>query len=134
MHYYSTIDDILDNKYKLEYIVSIIKMILDDYISPQTIRLYVIRDNLTSRTPEWDNAVYLERKIPLFKINKWTESLSSKLLLPNLEALLKQNVCNFFIILTCKGRETGVGYHMELVVKKLITQSIHAKKIFFFIL
>jgi len=95
MHYYSTIDDILNNKYKFEYVVSMIKMILDDYISPQTIRIYIIRDNLISRMPEWDNAIYLERKIPIFMINEWTKPPSSKLLLPNFEVLLQQNVCNF---------------------------------------
>jgi len=97
MHYYSRIDNIiLNNKYKFEYIVNMIKMILDDYISPQTIRLYIIRDNLISRMPECDNAIYSEQKISNFMINKWKKPPSSKLLLPNLEVLLKQiNVCNF---------------------------------------
>jgi len=98
MHYYPEIDNILHNKYRFGYIVSMIKKILDDYISPQTIRLYVIRDNLISRMPEYDNAIYLERKIPIFMINEWKKPPSSKLLLPNFEVLSKQNVCNFYNI------------------------------------
>jgi len=99
MHNYSTFKNILWNEYKLEYIKDMIKMILDDYISPKTIRVYVIRDNLINKMPECDNAIYLEQKISKFMIDKWKKPPSSKLLLPNLEVLLKQSVCNFFIIL-----------------------------------
>jgi len=97
MHYYSKIDIILNNKHTYGHIISMIKMILDDYISLQTIRVYIIRDNLISRMPECDYAIYLERKIPIFMINEWKKPPSSKLLLPNFEVLSKQNVCNFYI-------------------------------------
>jgi len=95
MHCYSKIDNVLNTNYRFGYIVNMIKMILDDYISLQTIRVYIIRDNLISRMPGCDNAIYLERKIPIFMINEWKKPPSSKLLLPNFEVLPIQNVCNF---------------------------------------
>jgi len=95
MHYYSKIDIITHNKYKVRYIASMIKMILHDYISPQTIRLYIIRDNLMMRMSECDNAIYLEQKIPISMIDVWTKPPFSKLLFPRLKGLFKQNVCNF---------------------------------------
>jgi len=46
-------------------------------------------NNLTNGICEYDNANYSEQKIPIFMINKWTNPPFSKLLVPDLDFLLK---------------------------------------------
>jgi len=100
MHEYST-DDLLSNQYteKFDFTMSIIDTILNDYISPKTIRVYVINDSfkdLPNKSPRWEymDTKYTEMEISVTDTREKRDSLP-KLILPDLKCLLNSNVCNF---------------------------------------
>jgi len=100
MHDYS-LDDLLFNQYidNFDSTMSIIDTILNDYISPKTIRVYVINDSfkdLPIKSPRWEymNTKYTEMEILVTDTREKRDSLP-KLILPDLKCLLNANVCNF---------------------------------------
>lgn len=109
---YSFVTDIVYNEYltKFDHTISMIMEILNNYVCPRTIRVYLTvnttdliiddyRHLPTKISPEWNNVHYKVKKIDQLKINKWTELYSRILYSPspsyNLEFWPNPNVCNF---------------------------------------
>lgn len=113
---YSLVTDILYNKHltKFDHTISRIMEILNNYVCPRTIRVYLTADTTdlttddyrhlpTKISPEWNNVHYKVKKIDQLKINKWTELYSRILCSPspsyNLDFWPTPTVCNFSILI-----------------------------------
>jgi len=98
MHEYST-NDLLSNKYsnKFNFTISMINTILNNYVTPKTIRVYVINDSfkdLPNKRPRWEYMDTKYTEMEIFDTRKKRDFLP-KLILPDLKCLLNSNVCNF---------------------------------------
>ncbi|XP_077263218.1 insulin-degrading enzyme-like [Temnothorax americanus] len=89
----------LNNKFfrEFNYITSTIKILIDEYISPRFIRIYIIYDDFPPLESEWDNADYTESKIKESLIDLWSKEPSKKeerseLLLPDLKFVPDPNI------------------------------------------
>ncbi|XP_071570318.1 insulin-degrading enzyme-like isoform X2 [Temnothorax nylanderi] len=97
--YPSTIStDTLTNQYfrEFDYITSTIKILIDEYISPHFIRIYIIHDDFPPLESKWDNADYRECKINKSLIDLWSKEPSKKEepseLLPDLKFVPDPNI------------------------------------------
>lgn len=123
--------NILFNEYSQKFTVSIIKDILNNYICPKTVRIYVItsHDDFKSKlmefksTSKWNNIKYKKSKIGE-ALRKLLEEQHHHLSLPNLHFQLKlpiiqktTNVIIIILISKCISISVQVYLSVNLIIK-----------------